>query len=157
MNWELVISILALAAGAWAGLRGLSLQRRVTELEEKRQADQLEQQKSADVRVALGANRRELGNLKYTDHFLRIDNHGPATATDVNLRIFQERDPSKAGFSVPYGDSELPIQRLAPGDACELFAVLDLTDAGPFAYQLTWSDGRGSQKRESRLSVPGLD
>lgn len=153
-DWIATVALLiVLPLGAYA----LMLQRRVAGLEAKRRKEEAEHSKVADVRVTLRTTQIEIVDadrtVTYPHHHLQIDNRGPAVAKDVNLRIFPEWEPGSAGFLVPNADSELPIRMLAANDYCQLMAATDMTDKGPCAYELTWHDDRGFQRREGRLTV----
>lgn len=138
------------------------LQRRIVKIEEarhewereERAADKEaarraeEQSRAADFRI-----RFSYRGSKRTTGRIVARNEGQAIATGVLLDVWGERDgvhqeaPTYGGAGYHHAD------RLQPGESVHYDAHFTMRSPQPadLRYRITWTDGRGEQRREGRV------
>ncbi len=145
VEWvAIAISVLALGVSIWTVTVQTRYQRQQTEI----------QKKVADIEFRRDAEREEESRrARLTAEFtqrgssdvLRITNHGPAVATDVDILFEDEPRPHGPLILQP---NEMPIKRIQAGQSITVLAGLSLQCYPPFDVVLKWTEPDGTSKAE---------
>lgn len=142
----LIISLLTLSEHRKLQKQSIELQKKTAELSDM-QIEMFKKdafaQKRAELRLVL--ERGSQGN-----HFLRITNHGPAHATNINLTAVSGQFTEKL---IGHSDTRarLPLTRIRPGETVSLHANVFMEFKGDACVRLTWQDEIGEQSEDQQL------
>jgi hypothetical protein len=122
----------------------LSLQQRMTDLEEDRRADETVRSGSADVRAAIWFSLvGQRGNQIY-ETTVEIKNVGMAPATDVVVDKFRSVKTNK---DIDFLELPKAIPEIPSEDRVTYPGFVSMDEGHEFAVVLRWQDKRGPQDR----------
>lgn len=143
--WSLVVSALALVVSIWAHYRmgrlkreSNTLQERLVELEEEREADRRRRQKSADLSAQL--DQRPGRNGPRT--MLVIENGGRGLAE--NVRVHPDGTPVHEHGHVLH--DEPTIAKIGSGSESPILLAVHKQHHPPFDVKVTWDDATGANR-----------
>jgi hypothetical protein len=154
MNWELIISICALVISAitavYSYLQGrksnslqqeqTELQRRVVNLEEKREKDKQKERIKADVKAEVVFRKTAKGKRA---NKLRIYNEGAGAAENVRIKI--NEDPiTECNFIITDQDS---FDIIAPGSDIKLTMATSFDSPPNWKTEVFWNDKTGMDNK----------
>jgi hypothetical protein len=141
--WSLVVSALALVVSIWAHYRmgrlkreSNTLQERLVELEEEREADRRRRQKSADLSAQL--EQRPGRNGPRT--MLVIENSGRGLAENVRVQV--DGTPIHEHGSVHR--NEPTITKIGSGSESSILISTHADNHPPFDVRVQWDDATGT-------------
>lgn len=144
----LVISLVTLNEHRKLQKQSIELQKKTAELSDM-QIEMLKKdafaQKHAELRLAL--ERGSQGN-----HFLRITNHGPSHARNINLTAVSGQFTEKL---IGHSDTRarLPLTQIRADETISLHANVFMEFKGDACVRLTWQDEIGEQSEDTKIRL----